>query len=195
MHSSDTALVEAPAEVTTGIFLFAAASRSMLSKPTPARPMHLSLGACSIRAAVRVVALLTMTPSALCKASCKLRSCNSSIFAPRSASRSKPQGARPSVTSTVGWSAWVSTEAAAASRIRIALTFVLVLRTESSTRGDGVRVLRSSERLVVQPACAAAGEHLCKGCASRGKPCAAKRAVRDACLECCARGGGVRCAS
>ena len=56
------------------------------------------------------------------------------------------------MTSTVGWSAWVSTEAAAASRIRIALTFVLVLRTESSTRGDGVRVHRSSERLVVQPA-------------------------------------------
>ena len=102
MHSSDTALVEAPALVTTGIFLFAAASRSMLSKPTPALPMHLNDGACSIRAAVRVVALRTMTPSALDKASCNDRSFSSSILAPRSASRSNPQGARPSVTSTVG---------------------------------------------------------------------------------------------
>ena len=161
MHSSDTALVEAPALVTTGIFLFAAASRSMLSRPTPALPMHLSLGACSINVAVSVVALRTMTPSALDKASCNDPS-SSAILAPRSASRSNPQGARPSVTSTVGWRAWVSTAAAAASRIRMDLTFVLVLRTESSTRGDGVRVHRSSERLVVQPACAAAGEHTAK---------------------------------
>ena len=161
MHSSDTALVDAPAEVTTGIDRFDAASRSMLSNPTPARPIHLSLGACSINVAVSVVALRTITPSALDNASCNDPS-SSTIFAPRSASRSKPQGARPSVTSTVGWSAWVSTAAAAASRARIALTFVLVLRTESSTRGDGVRVHRSSERLVVQPACAAAGEHSAK---------------------------------
>ena len=33
---------------------------------------------------------------------------------------------------------------------------------ECCARDDGVRVLRSSERLVVQPACAAAGEHTAK---------------------------------
>ena len=159
MHSSDTALVEAPADVTTGIFLCAAASRSMLSRPTPARPMHFNEGACSIRAAVRVVALRTITPSALDKASCNDRSSSSSIFAPRSASRSKPQGAKPSVTSTVGCRALQAAASPRSARIVLAGRHACL---ECCARDDGVRVLRSSERLVVQPACAAAGEHTAK---------------------------------
>ena len=119
MHNSDTALVEAPADVTTGIFLFAAASRSMLSRPTPARPMHLNDGASAINVAVSVVALRTMTASAPAKAS-RNEPSSSTTLAPRSARRSIPQGARPSVTSTVGVRAL---QAAAASRIRMALTF------------------------------------------------------------------------
>ena len=162
MHNSDTALVEAPADVTTGIDRFAAASRSMLSKPTPARPMHLNEGAWAMSSAVSVVALLTITASASDKASCNDRSSSSSILAPRSASRSKPQGARPSVTRTVGWSAWVSTAAAATSRIRMALTFVLVLRTSSCARGDGVRcTARQRTRSAAKRCCCRRA--LCKG--------------------------------
>ena len=122
MHSSDTARVDAPALVTTGIFLFAAASKSMLSRPTPALPMHLNEGASAMSCAVSVVALRTITASAPDKASCNEPS-GSTTLAPLSTRRSKPHVAKPSVTRTVGWSAWVSTAAAAASRIRIALTF------------------------------------------------------------------------
>ena len=89
----------------TAIPLSVAASRSMLSTPTPARPTTRRAGACASISALTFVALRTMSPCAVFSASANPPSDESSIctISNRSSARmgSSPAAETLSVTSTV----------------------------------------------------------------------------------------------
>ena len=119
--SSTTLAVDAPGVFTTQQPCSSAAATSMLSTPTPARPMTRSRPAAPslIAAALSIVAERTMTASKSCKPppeSSALERCRSTIFAPDCWSSFIAEGASPSATRMEGTAGAEKTRAVAATR-------------------------------------------------------------------------------
>ena len=119
--SSTTLAVDAPGVFTTQQPCSSAAATSMLSTPTPARPMTRSRPAAPslIAAALSIVAERTMTASKSCKPppeSSALERCRSTTFAPDCWSSFIAEGASPSATRMEGTAGAEKTRAVAATR-------------------------------------------------------------------------------
>ena len=142
--SSTTLAVDAPGVFTTQQPCSSAAATSMLSTPTPARPMTRSRPAAPslIAAALSIVAERTMTASKSCKPppeSSALERCRSTTFAPDCWSSFIAEGASPSATRMEGTAGAEKTRAVAATRESILSRRVGAHRVDKHHEGVSVK--------------------------------------------------------